>query len=186
MRRGAAARGAAARGAAARGAALAACACAALACRGDAGAPAPAPPPSEASAPRPPVDQALPGELAEGVEQAFGLPIPRRMKVRARFPDAVFAVGEIPAERVANYVRTRVLAGSVETGPAKTIFSRATVKSAPQRMIRIEVVSRAHVSELVIRDETRPPPERGLSVEERWRRNGLTPDGKVLDPTRLE
>ncbi|XYI00798.1 hypothetical protein ACMHYB_13970 [Sorangium sp. So ce1128] len=166
-------------------AACVACACAALACRSDAGAPAP-PPPSDAAAPRPPVDQALPGELAEGVEQAFGLPIPRRMKVRARFPDAVFAVGEIPAERVANYVRTRVLAGNVETGPAKTIFSRATVKSAPQRMIRIEVVSRAHVSELVVRDETRPPPERGLSVEERWRRNGLTPDGKVLDPTRLE
>ncbi|WP_437783522.1 hypothetical protein [Sorangium sp. So ce1097] len=175
------------RGAAARGAAaLAACAWAALGCRGDAGAPAPAPPTSAAPAPRPPVDQALPGELAEGIEQAFGLPIPRRMKVRARFPDAVFAVGEIPAERVANYVRTRVLAGNVETGPAKTIFSRATVKSAPQRMIRIEVVSRAHVSELVVRDETRPPPERGLSVEERWRRNGLTPDGKVLDPTRLE
>ncbi|WP_437309369.1 hypothetical protein [Sorangium sp. So ce388] len=166
-------------------AACVACACAALACRSDAGAPAP-PPPIDASTPRPPVDQALPGELAEGVEQAFGLPIPRRMKVRARFSDAVFAVGEIPAERVANYVRTRVLAGNVETGPAKTIFSRATVKSAPQRMIRIEVVSRAHVSELVVRDETRPPPERGLSVEERWRRNGLTPDGKVLDPTRLE
>ncbi|MGK3995776.1 hypothetical protein [Sorangium sp. So ce1024] len=183
MRRGAAARGTAARAAAA----LAACAaCAALGCRGDAGAPAPAPAPSGAPTPRPPVDQALPGELAEGVEQAFGLPIPRRMKVRARFPDAVFAVGEIPAERVANYVRTRVLASNVETGPAKTIFSRATVKSAPQRMIRIEVVSRAHVSELVVRDETRPPPERGLSVEERWRRNGLTPNGKVLDPTRLE
>ncbi|WP_437649166.1 hypothetical protein [Sorangium sp. So ce362] len=164
-----------------------ACASAALACRSDAGAPAPPPPPpSEAAAPRPPVDQALPGELAEGVEQAFGLPIPRRMKVRARFSDAVFAVGEIPAERVANYVRTRVLASNVETGPAKTIFSRATVKSAPHRMIRIEVVSRAHVSELVVRDETRPPAERGLSVEERWRRNGLTPDGKVLDPTRLE
>ncbi|XXY47362.1 hypothetical protein WME91_45900 [Sorangium sp. So ce269] len=177
-------RAAAARAAAAL-AACVACACAALACRSDAGAPAP-PPPSDAPAPRPPVDQALPGELAEGVEQAFGLPIPRRMKVRARFSDAVFAVGEIPAERVANYVRTRVLAGNVETGPAKTIFSRATVKSAPQRMIRIEVVSRAHVSELVVRDETRPPPERGLSVEERWRRNGLTPDGKVLDPTRLE
>ncbi|WP_437337271.1 hypothetical protein [Sorangium sp. So ce394] len=163
------------------------CASAASACRGDAPAPAPTPPSaSEASAPRPPVDQALPGELAEGTEQAFGLPIPRRMKVRARFPDAVFAVGEIPAERVANYVRTRVLAGNVETGPAKTIFSRATVKSAPQRMLRVEVVSRAHVSELVVRDETRPPPERGLSVEERWRRSGLTPDGKVLDPTRLE
>ncbi|AUX21342.1 hypothetical protein SOCEGT47_018240 [Sorangium cellulosum] len=172
-----------------RAAALAACAAcaapAALSCRGDADAPPP-PAPTAAPAPRPPVDQVLPGELAEGVEQAFGLPIPRRMRVSARFSDAVFATGEISAERVANYVRTRVLAGRVETGPGKTIFAQATVKSAPQRKVRIEVVSRAHVSELVVRDETRPPPEPGLSVEERWRRHGLTPDGKVLDPTRLE
>lgn len=172
-----------------RAAALAACAaCAApavLSCRGEADAP-PAPAPTTAPTPPPPVDQALPGELAEGVEQAFGLPIPRRMKVSARFSDAVFAIGEIPAERVANYVRTRVLAGHVETGPGKTIFAQATVKSAPQRRVRIEVVSRAHLSELVVRDETRPPKEPGLSVEERWRRHGLTPDGKVIDPTRLE
>jgi hypothetical protein len=108
------------------------------------------------------------------------------MRIRARFSDAVFAVGDIPAERLSNYVRARVLAGSVETGPTKTVFARATLKDAPQRMLRIEVVARAHVSELVVRDETRPPPEQGLSVEERWRRNGLTPDGKVIDPTRLE
>jgi hypothetical protein len=158
----------------------------ALGCRANTNEAPPPPTPSAAPVPRAPVDQALPGELAEGTEQAFGLPIPRRMRVSARFPDAVFAVGELPAERVANYVRARVLPGSIETGPAKTVFARATVKSAPQRTVRIEVVARAHLAELVVRDETRPPTEQGLSVEERWRRNGLSPDGKLLDPTHLE
>lgn len=161
-------------------------ACAALGCRGDAGGPAPAAHPSASSAPAPPVDRTLPGEIAEGTERAFGFPVPRHMRVRARFPDAVFAIGDIPLERLSNYVRARVVAGNVETGPAKTVFARATLKDAPQRMLRIEVVARAHVSELVVRDETQPPAEQGLSVEERWRRHGLTPDGKVIDPTRLE
>jgi hypothetical protein len=110
------------------------------------------------------------------------------MKVRARFPDAVFAMGDVPLERVSNYVRERVVAAGVETGPAKTVFSRATVKSAPERTLRIEVVSRPSATELVVRDQTRPPSpvEEGLSEEERWRRHGLKPDGTPLDPTHLE
>lgn len=165
---------------------VASAACAALGCRGDADGPAQAARPSASSVPAPPVDRTLPGELAEGSERAFGLPIPRRMRIRARFPDAVFAIGDVPPDRLSNYVRARVVAGNVETGPAKTVFARATLKDAPQRMLRIEVVTRAHLSELVVRDETRPPAEQGLTVEERWRRHGLTPDGKVIDPTRLE
>jgi hypothetical protein len=161
--------------------------CAAVGCRSNTDAPPPAPSASAAAATAmPPVDQTLPGELAEGTDQAFGLPIPRRMRIKLRFSDEVLAVGEIAPERLANYVRSRVLAASVETGPAKTVFTRATVKSAPQRLVRIEVIARANLAELVVRDETRPPPVPGLSVEERWRRNGLTPDGKLLDPTHLE
>jgi len=149
---------------------------------------APPPPPASAAAPAPkPVDQVVPGELAEGVELAFGLPIPRRMGVKARFNDEVVASGDVAPEQLANYVRQRVLAESVETGPAKTVFTRATVKAAPQRMLRIEVVSRrARGTELVVRDVTRPPAEPGLTEEERWRRKGLKPDGSPIDPTRLE
>jgi hypothetical protein len=161
--------------------------CSAWGCRGgDRDAPPPAPVTS-AALPKPSVDQALPGEIAEGTDQAFGFPLPRRMRVRARFPDTVYAEGDVPAERLANYVRQRVVAEGVETGPAKTVFTRATVKSAPQRMLRIEVISRSGETELLIRDQTPPPPpEEGLSVEERWRRKGLKPDGSPLDPTRLE
>ncbi|MCC6556599.1 MAG: hypothetical protein IT372_26870 [Polyangiaceae bacterium] len=160
-------------------------ACAEGACRRKTEDPPPPPAPS-ATAPRPPVDAVLPGELAEGSELAFGLPIPRRMRVRARFPDEVSAAGDVPPERLSNYVRERVLSPSVETGPAKTVFAKATVKKAPERTLRIEVVAHPGATELIVRDLTPPPAVHGLSEEERWRRKGLKPDGSPLDPTRLE
>ncbi len=141
---------------------------------------APAPPPA------PPIDRVLPGELVEGPEDAFGLPIPRRMSVKARFPDAVFATGDLAAEQVASYVRRRVAAARVETGPARTVFAEAALSRAPSRPLRIEVIARGSETTLVVRDETRPPAKEGLSEEQRWRELGLTPKGAPLDPTRLE
>lgn len=144
--------------------------------------PTPAPPPSTTA----PVDQLLPGEMAEGPESAFGLPIPRRMKIDARFADAVFASGTMAPELVANYVRERVVAEHVDTGPVKTVFSKATPKSAPQRVVRVEVVLEGSATQLVVRDETRPPAKDGLTEAERWKELGLTPQGTPLDPTHLE
>jgi hypothetical protein len=149
-------------------------------------------PPAEAtiaSAPRP-IDQALPGELAEGSERAFGLPVPRRMRIEARFPDAIYAVGEISPELLANYVRERAAVARVETGPGKTVFNEAHLKTpepgAPQRVVRIEVTVRGSVTELMVRDQTRAPAPDNVSEDERWKRHGLTPDGRPIDPTHLE
>lgn len=147
---------------------------------------APPPPIAPPPAPAPAVDQARPGELAEGKEDAFGLPLPRKMVVKARFPDAVFASGQLSLESVANYVRQRVIAAHVDTGPAKTVFTGASIKSAPQRIVRIEVATVGDETELVVRDQTRPPAKEGLSEEERWRELGLDPHGQPLDPTHLE
>ncbi len=134
-----------------------------------------------------PADHALPGEIAEGDERAFGLPLPRRMAVTARFPDAVFAAGELAPEAVANYVRQRVIAAQIETGPAKTVFLRATTRSDPGRLLRIDVIGRSGgAAELFVRDETPPQVREGQSPAERWRALGFAPDGTPLDPTHLE
>jgi hypothetical protein len=143
-------------------------------------------PDAAASAASRPVDELVPGELAEGEQRAFGLPIPRRMRVSATFPDAVFAVGALRAEDVSNYVRERVVAQRVETGPSKTVFTKAKLKAEPERTMRIEVVLKDGATELVVRDETPPPVEPGLSPEERMRKKGLLPDGTPIDKTRLE
>jgi hypothetical protein len=150
------------------------------------GGPPPAPTTESSAPPTLPADHALLGELAEGTEGAFGLPLPRRMSVTARFPDAVFAVGDLTPELVATYVRQRVIAAQIETGPAKTVFIRATTRDKPGRALRIDVVGRNGATELFVRDETQPPPREGRSQEERWREFGLAPDGTPLDPTHLE
>lgn len=132
------------------------------------------------------VDRARPGELAEGTEDALGLPIPRGMEVRARFPDAVFAAGTMSLADVASYVRDRVDPERVETGPAKTVLFGARLRSGGPKVLRIEVVARGGEVSLVVRDETRPPMKEGLTEAERWRELGLTKEGAPLDPSTLE
>lgn len=166
--------------------ALAAISCGFIAgCKGKSPAPdngAQTPPPAATA----PADQLAPGELALGKEEAFGLVLPRRMQIEARFPDAVFAHGQIPAEQVANYIRKYIIAERVETGPAKTIFEKATLKEKPAAQLHIEVIAQGALTQLVVRNESRAPAKEGLSEEERWKELGLTPQGQVLDPTQLE
>ena len=150
--------------------------------------PAPRPGPSAAASPSAPLpaDHALPGELAEGTEAAFGLLLPRRMSVTARFRDAVVARGDLTPEIVTSYVKQRVQAARIETGPARTVFLKATARADPGRVMRIDVVTRSGATELFIRDETVEPPKDGLTPEQRWQKLGLSPDGKPLDPTHLQ
>ncbi|HRI70566.1 MAG TPA: hypothetical protein PK156_40320 [Polyangium sp.] len=143
-----------------------------------------APPPAPASVAPP--DQLRPGELAEGATDAFGLKLPRVMNVDVRFPDAVFASGEASHKDLVGYVRERVISEKVETLATKTVFEGATSKSAPSAKMRIEVIAQGiGQSKLVIRDETRPAAKPGLTEEERWREQGLTPQGELLDPSHL-
>jgi hypothetical protein len=148
--------------------------------------PAPAPSPwSAAAMPKVPVDHMLPGELAEGTDKAFGLPLPRVMVPRARFNDVLFASAEVPSDRVANFVRARVTADKVETGPVKTVFSNATVRGQPGVTLSIEVISHGGSTELQVRNLSLVKPLQGLTEEERWRAAGFKPDGTPLDPTRF-
>ena len=132
------------------------------------------------------VDRVGQDELGEGTEKAFGLPIPRRMRVTARFPDEVFAAGPLTPEQLANYVRERVVATHVETGAVKTVFTEVTVKGAAATPLRIEVnANMGGGSELFVKDETRPPAVPGLTPDSAWKSVGMTPDGRLADPTHL-
>ena len=105
--------------------------------------------------------------------------------MRARFDDVIFIAGDVPPHRVANYVRQRVVADKVETGPVKTVFPRATVRGQPGVELAIQVVARGAASELQVRNLSLVKPTPGLSEEERWRAAGFKPDGTLLDPTHL-
>jgi len=126
------------------------------------------------------VDSVAPGELAEGQLDAFGLRLPRAMRIEARFDDSVFANAALSLERVSNYVRQRVDAEFVETTPKKTVFRHAKLEGTKVRL-HIEVIATsANNVQLVVRNETPTPAVQGLSVEQRWQRVGLTPNGQVL------
>jgi hypothetical protein len=153
-------------------------------CKGD---PPPPPPPALTAAPAPsPVDRVAPNEVPEGAEKAFGLPIPRAMEVDARFPDAVRARGDLPFDLVSNYVRARVVAERVETGPAKTVFSQATLKSSPERMLRVEVISSGDRTELLVRDVTRPAASDAVKPTDPWTEPGFDPKDRKAAPSRFE
>ena len=143
----------------------------------------PAPPPP--TTPQLPVDRTLPGELAEGTEKAFGLALPRVVNVRARFTDVVVGLCEVPSDKVANYVRQRVSASKVETGPTKTVFSHAIVRGHPGVELAIEVLAHGGSTEIQVRNLPMEQAVPGLTDEERWRAVGLGPDGKLLDPKHL-
>ena len=83
---------------------------------------------------------------------------------------------------MANYVRARVNAKRVETGPARTVFVDATLRNGSHYMMQIEVRRRVGGVDLVLRNRTRKPAAKGLSPADRWRKAGMTPDGKRAEP----
>jgi len=140
----------------------------------------------EASANKP-VDRLAPNELAQSSSEVFGFPLPRGMKVEQAFSDVAYSAGNVTPEAVANYVRSRVEVSHVEVAATRTVFPNARIKSgAKDRVYQLEVSPDRGGTKLVIRDVTPPVPARGLSEAERWRRAGMTPDGKPLDPNKLQ
>src|SRR5438445_3061217 len=140
-------------------------------------APATTPPAIDAGAT--PADHLGEGELLEGTDKAFGLVLPRRVKVDHAFVDMVFASGDARPDAVANYIRARVRSGAVRIGAANTLFEKVQIPANPGREYSIRVASGEMGQGCVIelRDVTPPPPLQG-SEEDKWRAVGMSPDGR--------
>jgi len=148
--------------------------------------PAPLPPlPTRVDAAAP-ADHLGEGELLEGTEKAFGLTLPRQVKVDSRFVDLVYASGPPRPDAVANYIRARVRFGTVRIGAANTLFEKVQMPEAPGREISIRVSAAENGRGCVIemRDVTPAKPLEGNEAD-KWRAMGLTPDWKLLDPQHL-
>src|SRR3954470_6131418 len=68
----------------------------------------------------PPPDRLAPGEVVEGSERAFGLPLPRASRVAARFATSAHITSTVTPEQLANFVRSRVKEGNVTQGTSST------------------------------------------------------------------
>jgi hypothetical protein len=135
-----------------------------------------------------PLDHLAPGELAPGKAEVYGFPVPRGMEVESRIADRAYVSGRVSPEALANYVRDQVVVSHVEIGAARTVFPMARIKAGPaDRLFTLEVLPDGPRTRLVIKDVTPPPPPPpGLTDAERWRAAGLTPEGRPLDPNKVE
>lgn len=146
-----------------------------------------APPPANDAAPAPTTpDRLPPGELLEGDRRAFGFPIPRDMQIERRTERIAHARGQISIEPVANYVRQRVLSSHVEMLAKRLVFPKARLRGNQQSLLRIEIIDEGVHTHLIIKDISGPEPPPGLTDAERWKRAGMTPQGKLIDPQNLE
>ena len=147
--------------------------------------PAPSAPPSAAVSP---VDHLAAGEVPEGKDRAFALTLPRGVSVEHAFVDVVFARGSLPAEVLANYVRTRVKDGKITVGAGRTVFDQVNVPSDPKRIlhIRVDPGEDGIGARIEVRDVTPPPSDNLPDEEARWRAAGLKPNGEQLDPKHVQ
>jgi hypothetical protein len=135
-------------------------------------------------------DRLKEGEIPEGRERAFTLPLPLRSTVKVRFPETVHIVSELTHEELSNFVRARVKDGTSAIGATETRFDRVVAKSDTSKTLSIQIrqvtaTGNAH-SQMTVRDITAPPEPPGLTDTDRLRNSGLSPDGKLLDRNQLQ
>jgi hypothetical protein len=143
--------------------------------------------PSTALAPAlAPADHLAPGELIEGVDDAFGLILPRKLRVDGAFAKVVYASGPVAPRSLVPYFRARLQGGDLREGDTAASFEHVRVPAKPERDLAIHVTGTEQTARVEIRDVTLPeipvlPDERA-----RWKRVGVTPEGRLLDRTHLE
>lgn len=146
----------------------------------------PAAPPDAAA----PVDHFVKGEIPEGSERAFTLPLPLHSTVKARFERSVHVASEHTPDELTRFVQLRVKDGKVVSVGNDTSFDRVVVVKDASRTLTIQIrpaaVLNDYKSQLVVDDVTLPPEQPGTTDADRWRKAGMTPDGKLIDREKRE
>jgi hypothetical protein len=133
-----------------------------------------------------PADHLAPDELVEGTGRAFGVVLPRVLQVEGTFRDVVFASGEVAVHPLVKYFRTRVTDGSLREGDEAATFEHVHVPGNTDLDLTLHVRTVRGMARVEFRDTT-PRSQPALADDAaRWRRVGMTPEGRLLDPTHLE
>lgn len=118
---------------------------------------------------------------------AFGIPVPKGLRILSRFTRAVHLGGRAKPEDLVDYFRSHVLVDHLEVTGTQTIFPRVYRKGDPQkRLYKIEISRANDYTSVVIEDVTPRPPTPGLTEAQRWERAGLNPDGTPKDLNKLK
>jgi hypothetical protein len=124
------------------------------------------------------------------VQHAFTLPLPLHSRITSRFGSTVHVGSGHSLEELASFTRARVKDGKSTSGASETRFDNVVVTTNPSRVLTIEIrraVGDAEFrSQMAITDVTPAPVNSAESDADRWRKAGLTPDGKLLDPKHMQ
>jgi hypothetical protein len=133
-----------------------------------------------------PADHLAPDELVEGTRQAFGIVLPRVVQVDGTFHDVVFASGRASVHPLVKYFRARVTDGSLREGEEAATFEHVHVPGSKDLDLTVHIRASGASASLEFRDTT--PKSLPVLPDDaaRWRRAGLTPEGRLLDPAHLE
>ncbi len=132
-----------------------------------------------------PVDHLAPGELVEGKEHAYGIALPRDTEqIKAIAPSVYGRVHATPTS-LEKYFAARVSGGKLVREPAGSIILDKGHGADPKIALYIRIDHDPEFgARFEVRDATPPVPELHANDEERWRANGLKPNGAV-DPTTI-
>ena len=143
--------------------------------------------PPDAAVPKAP-DHLVEPELEEGTAKAYGLVLPRNVKVDNAFINVIYASGDPRPDAVANYIRARVRMGTVQIGAANTLFEKVQVPANPGHEITIRVAAgnNGRGCAIELREAIPPPKPLEGSEADKFRAAGIHPDGTLIDPTHLK
>jgi hypothetical protein len=133
-----------------------------------------------------PVDQLAPGELAEGPDRAFGIALPREVQIRRSFVDVVYARGPVGVHSLVRYFAARLDGGSAHESLDTATFEHVRARGKPGEELLVQISSVFDGASVEIHTVTRPPAPNLPDEAARWRQVGLTPDGKLTDPSHLD
>jgi len=135
----------------------------------------------------PPADHLGQDELLEGKERAFGIALPRDLVVERRYPDTVYASGPMTVRALVLYFAPRLQGGSLRESATVATFERVGAPGLPpDTELTLHLALAVGKTTLTISSTTYPPAPVLPDEESRWRQTGLTPNGKILDPTHLD
>jgi hypothetical protein len=135
---------------------------------------------------QPAPDRLAPGEKLPEAETAFGLPIPKGMRLVRHFNDSAYFSGELDLARALEHVRRYVSPSDAQMLGKGAVFPRAHIAGdESQRLVRITVTPTQSGSQIHIEDITPPPATTGLSQADILRQAGRNPDGSLLDQNQV-
>jgi hypothetical protein len=133
-------------------------------------------------------DRLRPNEAMLSKVSAFGIPVPKDLRVEGKFKTAVYLGGKANPGDLIDYFRSHVVADHLEIAGTATIFPRVYVKGdTSKRLYRIEITAVSlQYSKVVITDITPTRIDPALTQEQVLEQVGLNADGTLRDRLKLK